>query len=88
MDRTVVALDCSCLSGSDAGQVERLVRLHLTLRRQGVELRLTNASSSLVELIGFFGLLEVLRVEPAGEAEEREQPRRVEEEGELGDAAI
>ena len=84
MAKTAIYLDCRS-SPSDAAELDRIARLHLALRRQGYELRLTSPSSSLLELIAFCGLARVLRVEPSGEAEEREQPRRVEEEGELGD---
>ena len=85
MARTAIILDCSCLRAPDAAEVDRIARLHLGLRRQGFELRLRNPTSSLQELIGFCGLAGVLGVEPGGKAEEREQPWRVEEEGQLGD---
>ena len=47
-----------------AATVDALARLALALRRQGARLQLKHASSELVELIGFMGLAEVLRVEP------------------------
>jgi len=71
---------------SDVAEVDRLARLQLALRRQGCELRLANPCSSLLELIAFCGLACVLRVGSGGETEEWEQPCRVEEEGEFGDA--
>jgi hypothetical protein len=46
-----------------AATVDALARLALALRRQGAKLQLRHASSELVELIGFMGLAEVLRVE-------------------------
>ena len=46
-----------------AAAVDALARLALALRRQGARLQLEHASSELVELIGFMGLAEVLRVE-------------------------
>ena len=46
-----------------AATVDALARLALALRRQGGRLQLRHASSELVELIGFMGLAEVLRVE-------------------------
>ena len=85
MASRTVYLDCRCLQAADAAEVDRLARLHLALRRQGCELRLTNTSSWLLELVGFCGLARVLGVESGGETEEREEPRRVEEEGELRD---
>ena len=88
MGRIPIVLDCSCLSGLDAAEVDRIARLHLALLAQGFELRLRNPPARLIELIGFCGLLGVLRIESGGEAEEREQPPDVEEEGELGDAAV
>lgn len=85
MARTAILLDCRSLQTPDASEVDRLARLHLALRRQGFELRLTNPSSSLLELIGFCGLACALRVESGGETEEWEQPLCVEEKGEFGD---
>lgn len=86
MGRIAIVLDCSCLRASDATEVDRIARLHLTLRRHGYDLRLRNPSSSLRELICFCGLDGVLCVEPEREAEQGEQPLGVEEERELGDA--
>jgi hypothetical protein len=87
MERTAITLDCSCLQASDAAEVDRIARLHLDLRRQGFELCLRDPTSSLRELIGFCGLAGVLGVEPGGEAEEWEQPCRVQEEGQLGNTS-
>ena len=65
--------------------VDALARLGLAGRRIGRELRLRNASQELQELLAFVGLADVLRVEPLGQPEEREQRLGVEEEGHLGD---
>jgi hypothetical protein len=65
----------------DLATIDVLARLELAGRRLGFELRLY-PSPDLLELIDFVGLREVL-----GQAEEREEPLRVEEEGQLGDAA-
>ena len=65
--------------------VDALARLGLAGRRLGRELRLRNASQELQELLAFVGLADVLRVEPLGQPEEREQRLGVEEEGQLGD---
>jgi ABC-type transporter Mla MlaB component len=73
----------------DAVTVDALARLQLAARRAGCQVRLRNASEELQELVSFMGLEDVvLCVEPGGEPEEREQRLRVEEEGELDDAAL
>jgi hypothetical protein len=72
---------------ADAAAVDGLARLQLALRRVGGELRLCHASAELRCLLAFTGLDEVLRVEPEGQAEERKERLRVEEEGELPDPA-
>jgi hypothetical protein len=69
----------------DLGTVESLARLQLAARRCDLELRLRHVPDELRELITFFGLGEALRLEPRGQAEEREQRVRVEEERELDD---
>jgi hypothetical protein len=86
MEPSTVVLDCSALGEPDAGQLDSLARLHLDLQRRHCLLRLTNAGDGLRQLIDFAGLAGVLGVEMGGEAEEREDPSRVEEEGELGDS--
>ena len=80
-----VCLDCGPVKAPTATTIDQIARLQLSARRCGCDLELTNANPYLLELIGFVGLSEVLRVKPHGQAEEREQPGRVEEEGELGD---
>lgn len=82
---TSVCLDCGPLETPTAATIDEIARLQLTARRRGCELELANANPYLLELIGFVGLSEVLGVESRGQAEEREQPGRVEEEGELRD---
>jgi hypothetical protein len=71
----------------EAAAVDALARLQLNAQRLGLEIRLLHASSALQELIAFAGLDGVLRVEAKGQAEEREERRRVEEERELDDPA-
>jgi hypothetical protein len=80
-----VFLDCGWLRDPNAASIDQIARLHLAARRCGCELELTNVNPCLLELIDFAGLAEVLRVEVGGQAEEREQSRGVEEEGQLGD---
>jgi hypothetical protein len=71
----------------DAAALDALARIQLNARRLGLELELRHASDALVDLIAFAGLDEVLRVELEGQAEEREERGRVEEERELDDLA-
>jgi hypothetical protein len=87
MGKTAIHLDCTRL-GSDLAEVDRLARLHLNLRRQGVELRLANPDPVLVELLCFCGLGGLLGVGAGGEAEQGEEPFGVEEEGDLGDPSV
>ena len=82
-----IVLDASPLA-ADVATIDALARLRLTARRRGRGLTLQGASPELLELITFVGLRDVLRVEPRGQAEQREEPLRVEEEGELGDSSI
>jgi hypothetical protein len=89
---TPIVCDVRALA-PDIVAVDALARLQLAARRQGLELRLLNASGALQELIGFAGLDdvlpgEVLGVEVKGQAKQREQRGRVEEERELGDATV
>jgi len=72
---------------ADLRTVEALARLQLVARRLGCELRLHHASADLQCLLDFTGLAEVLGLEPRREAEQREDPLRVEEEGEIGRAS-
>ncbi len=81
----IINWDLSMVAEADAATVDVLARLQLTARRVGYALRLRNPSPELLELLDFMGLRDVLGVEPRGQAEEREDRLRVEEEGELGD---
>jgi anti-anti-sigma regulatory factor len=65
--------------------IDALAQLQLLLRRHGLEILLRGVSKELMELLEFAGLLDVLRVEPRGQTEEREQHICIEEERELGD---
>jgi ABC-type transporter Mla MlaB component len=85
MERSTFALDCSTLPEADIGQIDRLARLQLSLRRRQCELRLANAGEGLLDLVALVGLAAVLGVEPGGKAEEWKEPGGVEEEGELRD---
>jgi anti-anti-sigma regulatory factor len=72
---------------ADCVTVDALARFHLAARRAGVDLDVRHASRELKELLVLTGLDAVLGVEPEREAEEREDPLRPEEEGELDDPA-
>jgi hypothetical protein len=70
--------------------LEALAQLHLTGKRSGFALRISDASDGLRGLAAFLGLDGVLRfgpsaVEAGGELEQREQPRGVEEEHDAAD---
>jgi hypothetical protein len=80
----LIVVDVAALA-PDATAVDALARLQLGARRLGLETRLRGAAVELLELIAFVGLADVLRVEPRGEPEEREQRLGVEEERELDD---
>ncbi|HVS28757.1 MAG TPA: hypothetical protein VHE14_04345 [Solirubrobacteraceae bacterium] len=83
--RSTFDCDVGAVVGPDIGTVDVLARLALRLPRLGCELRLQHTPDELRELLAFLGLLDVLGVEPAGQAEEREHRLGVEEEGELDD---
>jgi anti-anti-sigma regulatory factor len=70
---------------ADVAAIDALARLQLAARRAGFELRVVRASAELTRLIDLTGLATVLRVEPGGQPEEREQRLGVEEEAELDD---
>jgi hypothetical protein len=67
--------------GIDLGTVDALARLRLAGKRLGFGVRLT-PTEELLELLDLLGLVEVL-----WQPEEREEPFRVQEEGQLRDAS-
>ena len=76
----------------DAVAIDALARLQLTARRAGCRMGLRDAPDALQELLAFCGMDGVLprcglRLQPGGQAEEREQRLGAEEERELDDAA-
>jgi hypothetical protein len=85
-----VDCDVGHLANPDLRTVAALARAQLNARRQGTRLRFRNASPALRELIAFAGLEEVLPLvgRLRGEAEEREEPVGVEEEGQLIDPPV
>jgi hypothetical protein len=77
--------DVAGVGNPDLRTVEALARVGLVATRMGSGIRLRSASVELLDLLAFCGLPLELVVEGEGEAEEREEARRVEEEGDLGD---
>jgi ABC-type transporter Mla MlaB component len=86
-----VICDVSALTDPDVVTVDALVRMQLTARRLGRQVRLRHACEELRELLAFLGLSEqvsvepVLRIEPGRQAEQRKQARGIEEEADSGD---
>ncbi len=84
--------DAARLVQPDCGTVEALARLQLAARRVDRQIRLRGAPPQLVELVMLAGLADVLpceggsRVQVERQAKEREEPSRVEEERDAGDA--
>jgi hypothetical protein len=81
------ALECDVagVSHPDLRTIEALARVGLIARRLGTGIRLRGASVELLELLAFCGLPVELILEGEGEAEEREEARRVQEERDPGD---
>ena len=79
-----VTLNCAQLDSSIAA-IDHIARLRLCMRRGGYELCLANVSDELKRVIQLAGLAGCLGVEVQGQPEQREQLRRVEEEGDLAD---
>jgi hypothetical protein len=82
----------AALTDADLATVDDLARLQLIARRLGMTLQLRDASRELRELLDLAGLGDVVRcsdtlsVEPGGQAEQREESGRVEEEADAGDS--
>ena len=88
MATVAVTVDCACLARPDMAAIEWLARRRLEARRQGCDMCITAASDELVAMIELAGLGDVLRVEVQRKSEERKEPGRVEEEGELPDLSV
>ncbi len=85
-----VTCDVGAVGRPDVVTVDGLARLQLLAGRSGCRIRLRQACPELRDLLDLTGLLEVLPcsrsdLELRREAEEREPPRRVEEERDPGD---
>lgn len=83
----VLVCDVSAVEYADLGIVDVLARVRLTARRLGCAVLLRRASVDLVELVALIGLRSELPIEVEGQAEEREEARGIEEEGDAGDPA-
>jgi anti-anti-sigma regulatory factor len=81
--RRRLAVDCSALTVPDLAGVELLAALQLAAKRHGWQLQPTNVSRELHDLLLLAGLTGVLGLEPQRQAEQGEEPRGVEEEGDL-----
>lgn len=90
-DADRVICDVGMVVDPDAVTVEALCRLQLTARRLGRRVQLLDAYGRLRDLLSLTGLSGILPpcadlpLEPRGEAEQREQPRGVEEERDPAD---
>jgi anti-anti-sigma regulatory factor len=93
-EASVVVCDVTAVVDPDAVTIDALARLQLTARRLGRQLRIRHTSTELQELLIFTGLNEViplcakLAIEARGQAEQGEQTRRVEEEGDPYDLTL
>jgi hypothetical protein len=88
--QSTVLCDVGAITAPDVGTIDVLARLQLGALRQGMRLRLHDASSELVALIALAGLsdalaVDALAVELQRQPEDREERLRVEEETELDD---
>ena len=88
MANRACVLDCRQLTEPCLAEIDQICRLQLEVKRLGCDLQLRNADDALLELIAFAGLAEALGVEVERESEEREKPRGVEEEHQLGDPPV
>ena len=76
----VLECDVASVGDPDLTTVEALARVELTARRLGSGIRLRGASVELLEVLALCGLPFELVLEAEGQAEQREEARRVEEE--------
>jgi hypothetical protein len=94
IDVDSLVCDVGAIVEPDAVTIDAIARLQLTARRLGRRIQLRDASGRLLELLAFVGLSEVLPlgaasgIETSGQAEEREQAGRVEEERDPADPPL
>ena len=82
---TPLECDVADMQEADLATVEALARVELTARRLGSDICLRGASAELLELLAFCGLPIESVLEAEGQAEQREEARGVEEEGDPTD---
>ena len=82
----IVLCDVGGIGTPDLATVDALARIAISVRRRGATVRLVGASVELLDLLAFCGLSMRLALEAERLAEEREEARRVEEEGDPGDS--
>ena len=82
-----IRIECGSVVGPTVETIDRLACLQLAAQRSGGQVELVDAQPCLLELLDLCGLAEVLHVEMGRQAEQREDPRGVQEEGELPDPA-
>jgi ABC-type transporter Mla MlaB component len=91
-DLDPLVCDVATLAHADAVAVDALARLHVLARRHRCNINLLGVSRQLKDLLALMGLCDVLvcrerlPLEARWEPEQREQARRVEEEGDSGNA--
>lgn len=83
----VLHIDVSEVVDPDVSTVDAMAQLHLLARRFGCETRFNKASCELQQLVALLGLTEILRVEPRGQSEQREEVLGIEEETDPRDLA-
>jgi ABC-type transporter Mla MlaB component len=81
----VLECDVAAVRIPDLRTVEALAQVGLTARQLGSDIRLRGASVELLELLALCGLPFELVLEAEGQAEQREEARGVEEEGDSTD---
>jgi hypothetical protein len=93
-ERSPVVYDVAWITEPDMGDIDALALLALAALRQRRRLVLVGAQSELQELVAFAGLRGILPlarpsiVETQGQAEQREEAVRVEEEGDAGNPPV
>jgi anti-anti-sigma regulatory factor len=93
-DASHVVCDVSTITAADLLTIDALARLALMARRLGCDLEIRNPSAALSELLVLVGLAEALLapapsgLEAVGQAEQREESGRVEEERDPADPAV
>jgi hypothetical protein len=90
LGRHLITCDVGSIGQPDLHTLDALCRLQASARGLGVAVRLRHASAELRELVALSGLADVLPCEPnllvpQGKAEQGEETRGVEEEGDARD---